>query len=38
VANAVVDGIIAIQYMADQRPTTQDATVLASAFGVGVAA
>lgn len=37
-ANAVVDGIIAIQYMADQRPTIQDASVLASAFGLGVAA
>jgi len=37
VANAVVDGIIAIQYMADQRPTTQDATVLASAIGPGLA-
>lgn len=38
VANAVVDGIIAIQYMADLRPTTQDATVLASAIGPGLAA
>lgn len=38
VANAVVDGIIAIQYMADLRPTTQDATVLASNIAAGVAA
>lgn len=38
VANAVVDGIIAIQYMADLKPTTQDATVLASAIGPGIAA
>ena len=38
VANAVVDGIVAIQYMADLRPTTQDATVLASNIAAGVAA
>lgn len=37
-ANAVVDGIIAIQYMAESRPTTHDASVIASAFGVGTAA
>jgi len=37
-ANAVVNGIIAIQYKAEFRPTTQDATVLASALGPGVAA
>lgn len=37
VANAVVDGIVAIQYMADLKPTTHDATVLASAIGPGLA-
>lgn len=37
-ANAVVDGIVAIQYTAEQRPTVADATVLASALGPGVAA
>ncbi len=37
-ANAVVNGIVAIQYKAEFRPTTQDATVLASALGPGVAA
>lgn len=36
-ANAVVDGIIAIQYTAGLRPTTQDASVLASAIGPGLA-
>jgi len=36
-ANAIVGGIIAIQYGAHNQPTTQDATVIASAFGVGVA-
>lgn len=36
-ANAVVGGIIAIQYGANNKPTTQDATVIASAFGLGVA-
>lgn len=36
-ANAVVDGIIAIQYTAALRPTTQDASVLASAIGPGLA-
>lgn len=38
VANAVVDGIVAIQYMANQKPTTHDASVLASAIGPGLAA
>lgn len=34
--NAVVDGIIAIQYMASHRPTIQDATtILQTAFAVG---
>lgn len=37
-ANAVVNGIIAIQYTAEFRPTTQAATVIASAAGPGVAA
>lgn len=37
-ANAVIGGIIAIQYKADLRPTTQDASVIASAIGAGVAA
>lgn len=36
-ANAVVDGIIAIQYTAELRPTTQDASVLARAIGPGLA-
>lgn len=36
-ANAVVDGIIAIQYTAELRPTTQDASVLASTIGPGLA-
>lgn len=35
--NAVIGGIIAIQYGARNKPTTQDATVIASAFGLGVA-
>lgn len=35
--NAVVGGIIAIQYCAKTKPTSHDATVIASAFGVGVA-
>jgi len=35
--NAVVGGVIAIQYKAKAKPTTQDATVIASAFGVGLA-
>jgi len=38
VANAVVNGIIAIQYKAEFRPTTQAATVIAAAMGPGVAA
>lgn len=37
-ANAIVGGIIAIQYEAKTKPTTQDASVIASAFGLGVAA
>lgn len=37
-ANAVVGGIIAIQYGAENRPTTQDASIIASAIGPGVAA
>lgn len=37
-ANAVVGGIIAIQYSADLKPTVQDATVIASAVAAGVAA
>lgn len=36
VANAVVNGIVAIQYKAEYRPTTQDATVIANAMGPGV--
>jgi len=35
--NAVIGGIIAIQYSAHNRPTTQAASVLASTFAVGVA-
>jgi hypothetical protein len=35
--NAVIGGVIAIQYGAKAKPTTQDATVIASAFGVGLA-
>ncbi len=37
-ANAVVSGIIAIQYNAALKPTSQDASVIASTFGQGVAA
>jgi len=37
-ANAVIGGIIAIQYQAGNRPTTNDASVIASALGLGVAA
>jgi hypothetical protein len=37
-ANAVVNGIIAIQYKAEFKPTTQAATVIASNMGPGVAA
>jgi hypothetical protein len=29
-ANAVIDGVIAIQYRSDYRPTTQDATTIAA--------
>jgi len=35
-ANAVVGGIIAIQYGAHNKPTSHDASVIASAFGLGV--
>lgn len=34
--NAAIGGIIAIQYCSRVQPTTQDATVIASAFGLGV--
>lgn len=37
-ANAVVNGIVAIQYKAEFKPTVQAATVIASAMGPGVAA
>jgi len=37
-ADAIVGGIIAIQYNARTKPTTQAASVIASAFGLGVAA
>lgn len=37
-ANAVVNGIIAIQYKAEYKPTTQAATVIASNMGPGLAA
>lgn len=37
-ANAIIGGIIAIQYNAKTKPTTQDASVIASAFGLGVTA
>lgn len=36
VADAVVGGIIAIQYQAAKKPTAHDASVIASAFGLGV--
>lgn len=36
-ANAVVGGIVAIQYGANNKPTSHDASVIASAFGLGVA-
>jgi len=36
-ANAVVGGVIAIQYGATNKPTSQHASVIASAFGLGVA-
>ena len=35
VANAIVGGIIAIQYRAASKPTTQAASVIASAVGLG---
>lgn len=37
-ANAVVNGIIAIQYKSEYKPTTQAATVIASNAGPGIAA
>ena len=37
-ADAIVGGILAIQYNARTKPTTQAASVIASAFGLGVAA
>jgi len=37
-ADAIIGGIIAIQYKSVNKPTTQDATVIAYAFGLGVAA
>ena len=37
-ANAVIGGIIAIQYKAGVKPTTNDASVIASALGLGVLA
>ena len=37
-ANAVIGGIIAIQYQAGNKPTTNDTSVIASAFGLGVTA
>ena len=37
-ANAVIGGIIAIQYKAGNKPTTNDASVIASALGLGVTA
>ena len=36
--DAIVGGIIAIQYGARTKPTSQHASVIASAFGLGVAA
>lgn len=36
--DAIVGGIIAIQYSAKSKPTTQATSVIASAFGLGVAA
>lgn len=35
-ANAVVGGIVAIQYSASNKPTSHDASVIASAAGLGV--
>lgn len=37
-ADAIVGGIIAIQYQAHNKPTTNDASVIASALGLGVSA
>lgn len=37
-ADAIVGGIIAIQYNAKTKPTTQDASVIASKFALGTAA
>ena len=37
-ANAVIGGIIAIQYNAENRPTAHDASVIASTFALGAAA
>ena len=37
-ADAIVGGIIAIQYKAGVKPTTNDASVIASAIGLGVVA
>jgi len=37
-ADAIVGGIIAIQYGASNKPTSQAASVIASAFGLGVSA
>lgn len=37
-ADAVVGGIIAIQYGATSKPTSQAASVIAAAFGLGVSA
>ena len=37
-ANAVVGGVIAIQYQPNSKPTSQDATVIASAIAAGAAA
>lgn len=37
-ADAIVGGIIAIQYSSVNKPTTQDASVIASKFALGVAA
>lgn len=34
--DAVIGGIVAIQYSAKNKPTSQDASVIASAFAVGV--
>ena len=36
--DTILGGIIAIQYQAGNKPTTNDASVIASAFGLGVTA